>query len=161
MKKPKELYGKKVCEKCVDAFANQRASAFIIDCFAFLLPIFILVPVIFILFPSTNESVVKIFIGLAGFVLLSLKDSFSGKSLGKRTCKIRVIDTQTGNPIGAKASFVRNFILFIPYINWITQIFCAIEMRKGPRTGDKWAHTKVIWDKYSDKSPFSFSGKTD
>ena len=168
MKKPKKLYGELVCKKCNSAFVNQRASAYIIDGVI----VFIITSIITIVISAGIEKLIPDASGLVGlivlifgmflfFALLSFKDSFFGKSLGKLFCRLRVNDAQNGTPAGAKASFVRNFILFIPYVGVVTQIIATIQASAGPRLGDSWAHTKVIWDKYADKSPFSFSGMTD
>jgi hypothetical protein len=68
---------------------------------------------------------------------------------------VQVLDARTGAPIGAGASFKRNLPLLIPIVG---QLIILIQMLKGPRLGDGWAHTKVIWKKYAGQPIFRPSG---
>jgi uncharacterized RDD family membrane protein YckC len=79
------------------------------------------------------------------------KDCFSGQSLGKATCGVKVIDETTGEPGGIGASLKRNLPLVIPFMPLIV----AFQLCKGHRTGDGWSNTKVIWKKYATHPIFS------
>ena len=98
----------------------------------------------------------RYFAGAAsGSLWRAAQDGFGGYSPGKWLCGVRVIDARTGAPIGVGASFKRNLPLLIPIVG---QLIILIQMNKGPRLGDGWAHAKVIWNKYADKPLFRPSG---
>ena len=64
---------------------------------------------------------------------------------------LQVVDSVSREPIGFEQSFRRNLGLIIP----IVPLIIASQMRRGPRCGDHWAGTTVIWKKYGDKAPFN------
>ncbi len=125
---------------------------------------------------------------LVMFLIFPLKDGFSGYSPGKWLMGVRVYDVRTSKPIRFAQSFLRNLpiqgalvmasipILFLPadnsdiidmwhsirvlpaYLPLLIYIVFGLQLLKGNRFGDAWAHTKVIWEKYSDRLPFKMPG---
>ncbi len=79
-------------------------------------------------------------------------------SLGKWLAGVQVVDVQTRKPTGFAASFKRNLAFVIPYLAIIFLLIGLIQMSRGPRIGDRWAKTMVIWRKYARKPPFDPSG---
>lgn len=159
-RKPKKLYGHTVCKKCYYRFASRRQGAYLIDlvclyalAFAVGIPFGIIMAMMGMA-GQELELAGNVF-GLAMFVLFLGKDCIRGQSPGKMACGVRVIDARTGAPIGVGASFKRNLPLLIPIVG---QLIILIQMNKGPRLGDGWAHAKVIWNKYADKPLFRPSG---
>ncbi len=86
-----------------------------------------------------------------------LRDSLRGKSFGKLILALTVINIERQKPADLADSILRNSILaviIIPFIGWI--IFCfvllimiiQIFLGKEQRIGDRFAHTKVIEDKF-------------
>lgn len=155
MKKPKEIYGHAVCKKCSNGFANRRQFAWIIDIFAF--RIFgITAGVLFAVVAIAAEVSESAFTAMAlmlDVVLLPvflMKDGFGGFSPGKAMLGVRVVDVSSGEPIGLGASFKRNLPTMIPFAVFVL----AFQMMKGPRLGDKWAKTRVIWRKYASNPVF-------
>lgn len=76
-----------------------------------------------------------------GCGLYLFKESFNGLSPGKALFGLRVVDNVTGCPIGPVKSFLRTLPLLLPLV----PIICLFQIISGPRIGDGWAHTKVIW----------------
>ncbi len=73
------------------------------------------------------------------FTVYFLKDSFRGKSPGKRIIGFQVIDRKTNLPANSVKCFVRN--LFTPL--WPLEIFITI-ISPNRRLGDVMANTKVV-----------------
>ena len=126
------------------------------------------------------------FLGSVAFVM---KDGFSGQSPGKLLCGVQVVDAKTMEPIGFGASFVRNLPLLIMsapthvalslslvpalsnsavvaigsaiggLFNLIGLLVIGSRLVKGPRWGDGWAGTKVVWKKYAYRVPFDLRGE--
>jgi len=92
------------------------------------------------------------FANLVGLLVWLCKDGLRGYSPGKAIVGVQVLDVASRKPTGLWASFKRNLPLVIPFMVLIV----AFQLLRGPRTGDRWAHTRVIWRKYIDKAPFSF-----
>ena len=91
-----------------------------------------------------------------GFVIslalvFSLRDSISGRSLGKLICGVTVHDVESYKPISWRQSFMRNLAILFPVI----PLIALVQMSKGPRVGDGWAGTRVIWNKYVDHPVFT------
>jgi len=157
MLKAKPLYGHMVCKKCYYRFASRRQMAFLLDWILTAAPI--VVPVNAISKESHDPTVQAVcqLIILFIMILFCFKDCFSGHSLGKVLCGIRVIDSTTGKPCGIVASFKRNLPLLIPFM----PLFIAGQLCKGRRIGDGWANTKVIWKKYANCPIFSAPNEAD
>ena len=156
----KQLYGNSVCKKCYYAFANRRQLAFFLDIAAWRLLLFPMGFAIGLIMAASGASQLDIE-GTAttlGWLLLLIffcKDCFSGHSLGKLICGVKVIDAATGEPAGIGASFKRNLPLLVPFMPLIV----AFQLCKGHRTGDGWSNTKVIWKKYASHPIFAPEGK--
>jgi uncharacterized RDD family membrane protein YckC len=141
-KEAKLLYEQPVCRNCYSSFANLRYFAFIADMVIMLILAIVLAgiwePLVFLLYIA--------FLG---------KDClFSGSSPGKALAGLRVIDQDSGEPIGLFASTKRNLPLWIPPVGFIIQIMAAVQLPKGQRIGDTWANTKVVWKKYVEHTAF-------
>lgn len=143
------LYKVRVCESCRRAFARRRYWAYFVDSLAFSLLIAILQLFLWIV---DNPQYWKI-LDHGGQLLaipFLIKDGFNGQSPGKWLFDLRVIDPRTARPQGFWSSFLRNIPAVIgPFALWI-----FAELRYGPRLGDGWAHSKVIWWRYRDAAPF-------
>ena len=150
-KKQKELYGIRVCAACVQGFANRRHFAFLID---YSLMVLAVVSAASISGDPGSASTLSTVVFLACCILFLLRDGFNGHSPGKALLGLRVIDVSSGKPARALASLRRNLPLTIPIL-WLPMAF---QLVKGPRLGDEYARTRVIWKKYSDKAPFSRLG---
>lgn len=83
--------------------------------------------------------------GLAMLPFFMMKDGFGGYSPGKALTGVQTLDVRTGQPIGLGASLKRNLPIAIPFV----PLVIAVQMMKGPRLGDRWANTRVIWKKYA------------
>lgn len=156
MHKSKELYGHMVCKKCFYSFANRRQIAFFLDLSSWLLIMFLVWFAIGMVMPDWGLSYSEIearsqVIDRLLLLVFFFKDCFSGHSLGKLLCGVRVIDETTGEPAGVVASFKRNLPLWIPFI----ALLIGIQLCNGYRIGDRWSNTKVIWKKYADHPVFA------
>lgn len=168
------LYGVPTCRRCIDGFTKRRSIAGVIDWIV--LPIVLgtvtlNVSALLVLLVSRNiddegidfpPSVVLAIVATAfvlpvlSFLLFCAKDGFSGYSPGKALCGLRAINTATGQPIGLLRSIMRNLP---PTITLFLVLIVALQIRKGPRWGDGWAKSKVIWQKYAERTPFLSQGK--
>lgn len=155
MNKPKEIYGHAVCKKCCSKFANRRQIAWVLDMFGF--RIFgVMVGIMFGILavvaevPETAFAAIGIVLDLVLLPVFLMKDGFGGFSPGKAMMGVRVVDVSNGAPIGLGASFKRNLPTLIPFAVFVV----AYQMMKGPRLGDKWASTRVIWRKYASSPVF-------
>lgn len=163
------LYGHPVCKKCYYAFANRRQIAYIIDGLLITIPNIV---VVFIVLPAVAAAIgakdspltIEILGSLLALPLLCLfmmKDGFQGQSPGKSITGVQVLDVVSGRPISFGQSFKRYwFLLFglIPavgdFVSGVLVIVCGVQLAKGYRLGDKFAHTRVIWRKFADLPVF-------
>jgi uncharacterized RDD family membrane protein YckC len=161
---PVFLYGFPVCRKCRNWFANRRQGAFLIDIILWRLVEFGII--------AGSLSVLAAAPGPAGLggagaeafgLLLAcgllfvfpFRDAFSGFSPGKWLCGLQVVDRITREPISASQSYKRNLPMLVP----LAGILIALnQMMSGPRWGDGWANSVVIWRKYAHKFPFDPRG---
>jgi uncharacterized RDD family membrane protein YckC len=74
------------------------------------------------------------------------KDSFAGKSLGKLMTGLRVINADTGRPIGPVTSMLRNFLFLVPFFPIVELIVANVRQDKR-RLGDLMANTIVVKDR--------------
>ncbi len=157
MQRKNLLYGHNVCKGCRNGFANRHQLAYFIDgVIAFILQIaagYVLGVLLGITgFASpTSVGIVEWFLFVFFVVALLAKDGFSGTSPGKALMGVQAIQRSTGVPIGFGASIMRNLPTAIP----IVPLIVALQLIKGPRWGDGWAGTKVIWRKYADNPVFN------
>lgn len=111
--------------------------------------------------------------GVAGLLMNAIfacKDGFNGHSPFKAAFGVQTITADTHEPIGFGRSFKRNLphlaiimgVSYVPFagglISLIVYLVVASQLCKGPRIGDGWANTKVIWKKYAHHPIFSNSG---
>lgn len=166
----KTIYGYPVCKKCLNAFANRRQLAYLLD------SIIIFVPALavglglqfFVLSPTMSELENTLITTLATLpltLLFLMKDGFKGQSVGKMASGVVALDVSTGQPIRFIQSFKRNSVFLvgvIPLIGGIASlvvtITIAVQVGKGFRLGDKFAGTKVIWKKYAFHPMFGGTG---
>ncbi|MHB0956896.1 MAG: RDD family protein [Pirellulaceae bacterium] len=155
--KPKYLlYGHVVCRKCRTAFANRRQLAWIIDIFAMRV-VQILVAIALataVSWAGMLDEDAQVGVGIAALsiymVLIATKDGFHGRSLGRAITGVRVVDQDTNEPIGFGKSILRNLLVFVP----LAPLVMAVQMINGPRSGDGWTKTKVVWSKYAGNPVF-------
>lgn len=156
MRRPKLLYGHHVCKKCYNGFANRRQFAFIIDSFLFRGGGFALGMLVGVALVSAqvDPEMFQVYALPLDVLLLAAffcKDGFSGHSPGKAICGVQAIDVRTGRPIGFGSSFKRNLPLMIPLMVFIV----GVQLCRGTRTGDGWAHSRVVWKKYASHPIFT------
>jgi len=150
MQKAKPLYGHMVCNGCRDGFANRRQAAGALDIFVLIYLLQLALAAMLVSQGSAPEDVTTI--AWLGSILVFLgKESIGGRSPGKAFFGVRVIDDTNGQPVGLAWSIKRNLPLLIPFMPLIV----ALQLGKGERTGDGWAHTKVVWQKYADHPIFA------
>lgn len=151
---------------------GKRFSAFVIDALIAGIPfavlaVFLLIPVFFMMayapLPAIYEnellyySMYMLFaVSLFWFILYSLfRDGFSGRSIGKRICRLIVVDLESNSPCSMKKSALRNlYLLLITILHWIIPLFglltfliepiAVLTSPQGLRFGDRLAKTKVI-----------------
>jgi uncharacterized RDD family membrane protein YckC len=140
-KKTRHLYEHAVCKKCYYGFAIRRQFAFAIDITVWSCCL-IVIQRLAILSDYTPMPLL--------FLIFCFKDGFLGYSLGKAMMGVQVVDTATGRPCDFMASFKRNILLIIPFMD----LYVAFQLCDGPRIGDGWSNTGVIWKKHADKVPF-------
>ena len=66
-------------------------------------------------------------------------------------CGVQVLDEDSGEAGSWLHSLKRNLPTLIP----IVPLVIAVQLSKGPRLGDGWANTKVIWKRYRDHPVFT------
>jgi uncharacterized RDD family membrane protein YckC len=153
MNRPRTLYGHPVCRRCWSGFINRRQLAWILDAFLIgYLVVPFLAGVLFALVDPDPDGPLRGPIYLAVLLgAVAMKDGFLGHSLGKAICGVQVVDQDSGLPAGFGRSIVRNWFLAVPFL----PIIVAVTMNKGPRPGDRWARTRVIWKRYRGHPVFS------
>ncbi|MBI4527022.1 MAG: RDD family protein [Deltaproteobacteria bacterium] len=159
MAKARPLYGHAVCRRCSNGFANRRVLAALLDdALIFLIAPFLIALAIGVFQPVIGNLSAfgrgwrKVEDVYGWFVIAYLlKDGLLGYSPGKFLVGVRVINAVNGEPAGIWSSVKRTLPLFIPPIPLIV----ALQLAEGTRTGDGWAKTKVIWDRFSDRAPFN------
>lgn len=149
MKRPRVLYGHEVCRRCWSRFITRRQVAWILD-------MVFLQFVVGFLFGvaagiTANSEPAGWLIIAAVYGALFFKDGFAGHSVGKWICGVQVVDRDSGAPAGMGSSFLRNWIMVVPFVPLIV----ALSMNRGPRLGDGMAKTRVIWKRYRDSPVFS------
>jgi uncharacterized RDD family membrane protein YckC/predicted RNA-binding Zn-ribbon protein involved in translation (DUF1610 family) len=163
-KRMRKLYDVPVCHKCSNGFANRRQLGWIIDHVASIALSALVGFLVVMMFPQafppgrTTTPVEDVFWIAFSWVLVPMlfafKDGFGGYSPGKWLCGVRAVDRDTREPISFLQSFKRNLVLIIP----VVPLLVALQLIKGPRSGDKWANTCVIWEKKAFRMPFDPRG---
>jgi uncharacterized RDD family membrane protein YckC len=93
------------------------------------------------------QSSESLLYALAGTAYLLLRDSISGRSVGKFVCGLVVINLETGRPCGLGASIQRNALLLLPGANIVAAFLEAATIVRDPqgqRLGDRFASTQVV-----------------
>ncbi len=113
--------------------------------------------------------------------MFAARDGFGGASLGKRLARLRVVEKRTLHPIGFTASVKRHLpaalfacwaivvkgslpsllaplaavfqLALLAYLAWVGE-----RLKHGPRPGDGWADSRVVWMPFAHRSPFDTSG---
>ncbi len=152
------LYNVRICRPCEHGFLARRFLAFAVDLLlAGLLVNAVVAPLCTRLETFGLGALGRALINLGPLLLLMWKDGFAGHSPGKWLFGLRVIATDSWQPIGFWRSFKRNLCLLVPFVVFVI----ADEVWHGqPRRGDKWAGTKVIWRRYAHCRPFLPPGHT-
>jgi uncharacterized RDD family membrane protein YckC len=127
---------------------------------------------------TTSSAPLEVAIFLILETVFAIKDGFRGQSPGKFVLGVQVVDRTTLEPVGFRQSFLRNLPLYVPRAAYTTVILLtqspfgaflglaslaivliiAIQMKNGPRLGDKFANTKVILVKRRFRPPFDTRG---
>lgn len=163
--KTRALNGVAVCKKCCHRFASRRQFAWAIDHLIFSMISALSTVGIIIYFAAGNRDVIAILrnpqlqLGLLAYSNILwlgflIKDGFSGRSPGKVIFGLHVIDSSTRERISFGASFKRNLATYIPFATLII----AVQLLKGPRWGDRWANTMVVWNQFEHCRPFDQRG---
>ena len=93
-----------------------------------------------------RNSDMPFFLFLGGTYLL-LRDSLSGRSIGKFCCGLVVVNLMTGRPCGRGASISRNALFLLPGANIVAaflEMATIVRDRQGQRLGDRFALTQVV-----------------
>lgn len=78
---------------------------------------------------------------LLGIAYILFKDGFNGKSIGKRIMGLIVLQKDK-KPCNFKKSFLRNFLLFLPFINFY-ELYLFLTHPNSLRLGEKISNTKI------------------
>ena len=84
---------------------------------------------------------------IAGVLYLIMRDSISGRSIGKFCVGLLVIDVPTGRPCGAVGSVTRNCVFVLPGANLVAMFLesaSIVRDLQGQRLGDRLAQTQVV-----------------
>jgi uncharacterized RDD family membrane protein YckC len=139
------VYEHWLCRQCSTSLATRRLLAWLVD----LVPRWGVTVILIVALHPLGDWAFGFSILLA-YALWLFKDGFDGQSLGKRVMDLQVVDAGTGRGAGFGASFRRNLPLLIPLV----PLLAAFQMTRGPRLGDGWANTRVIWKKHRGLGPF-------
>ena len=93
-----------------------------------------------------RNSDMPFFLFVGGTYLL-LRDSMSGRSIGKFCCGLVVVNLMTGRPCGRGASISRNALFLLPGANVVAaflEMATIVRDRQGQRLGDRFALTQVV-----------------
>jgi len=96
--------------------------------------------------PSSGETVFLFFFSafaLLGPAYIVLKDSYGGRSVGKRLFGCQVVCERTGQPIGSVSAVLRNLIYLLPIAPLIEFLTSSIRS-DGNRLGDLLGQTRVV-----------------
>jgi uncharacterized RDD family membrane protein YckC len=146
-KKARKVYDWWICRKCSNAMINRRHLAYVLD----LLVVYVgLRAVLGGMFAAAGARDAIAFVPILALVAFLFKDGFGGRSPGKVLTGLKVVDADSGQGAGIGTSFKRNLPLLIPF----APIVAAIQLNNGPRLGDGWANTRVVWLRHAGRGPF-------
>jgi uncharacterized RDD family membrane protein YckC len=129
----------------------SRIAAFVIDRFIVIMVIAIPAGIFGALMEDSKlhgslydiSIVLFIFCALAAMIYSYSRDMIGGKSIARRLLKQKVVDLETGNPIGGLRSFKREvFVHFAPLL--IIELILISSKKDRRRIGDNWAKSIVI-----------------
>lgn len=146
------LYEYWVCRKCNSGMTNRRQFAWLLDVAVLYVVLFVIAFVVGAAGSVARADVSAVIAVLPWLVYAAwlLKDGFHGHSVGKAAMGLQVVDIDTGQGAGFGASFKRNLPMLIPF----APLVAAFQMSRGPRLGDGWANTRVVWKKHQGRGPF-------
>jgi uncharacterized RDD family membrane protein YckC len=146
------LYEYWICRRCSNSMVNRRQFAWLLDLVAVWSPVLVLAFIAGAVGGAGGLDVAPFLAVLPwlGYALWPFKDGFDGQSPGKRLMGLQVVDIDTGEGAGPLASFKRNLPMFIPF----APLVAALQISRGPRLGDGWANTRVVWKKHRGRGPF-------
>jgi hypothetical protein len=151
--KARKLYDVWVCRRCGNGQINRRHFAYVLDVLIMYVAILFVLGFLAGIVAAVGRADVSGIAAVMPYVawgLFLFKDGFNGHSLGKSMLGLQVIDVDSGRGAGFGASFKRNLPLLIP----VVPLIVAIQLNRGPRWGDGWANTRVVWKKYRGRGPF-------
>ena len=146
------LYEYWVCRKCNLRMTNRRQFAWLLDVVALWAVLAVIAFVLGAVGAAARADVSGV-VAVLPWLLYGawlLKDGFDGHSFGKSLMGLQVVDIDTEQGAGFGASFQRNLPMLIPF----APLVAAFQMSRGPRLGDGWANTRVVWKKYRGRGPF-------
>lgn len=132
--------------------STERFGAYIIDRIIAFGPVIVagIFDSLFHFAKSDATRFINVFAMLAWAIYYTLtKDGHgNGQSVGKKLCRLLVIDVHTGEPCGLGQSIGRAIVavLFgvIPLLGWLVEPIAVIGSDDGRRIGDRAAGTQVI-----------------
>ena len=148
----REVYDYWICRKCSGGMVNRRQLAWVLDVLVLYVVLFMVAFAVGAV-GSVAQADVSAMIAVLPWLLYAgwlFKDGFNGHSLGKAAMGLQVVDNDTRQGAGFAASFKRNLPLLIPF----APLVVAFQMSRGPRFGDGWANTSVVWKKHQGRGPF-------
>jgi hypothetical protein len=148
----RQVYDYWICRKCSSGMVNRRQFAWLLDVLILYVVVFVTAFVVGAA-GSVAQADVSALITVLPWLLYAawlFKDGFNGHSLGKAAMGMQAVDTGTGQGAGFGASFKRNLPLLLPF----APLVAAFQMSRGPRLGDGWANTRVVWKKHQGRGPF-------
>jgi len=156
---------------------NRRQLAFLLDYVLLFVVATIAGMAVGLMVPVALVGLVAVAVGLACNFLFSLKDGFNGQSPGKSLMGVQVLERKSLEPIGFRLSLMRHVPLLVMWavpafltvvhegawliaglIASILLFYMGSQLCRGPRWGDKFAGTMVIWKKYRHRVPFDTRG---
>lgn len=130
----------------------DRFGAYVIDRIVGFSPIIVagILDFLFNFEQSDASRVINVFATLAWAIYYTLTKDGHGndQSVGKKLCRLMVIDVYTGEPCGLGQSMGRAIVagLFsvIPLLGWLVEPIAVLGTDDGRRIGDRAAGTQVI-----------------
>jgi uncharacterized RDD family membrane protein YckC len=155
------IYGHPVCKKCYYRFANRRQLGFLVDTLLLAgILVAVFVPLYRYVLPWGTKGIsAELLTSALAAPMLCLfvcKDGLGGQSPGKWLCGLKTLNDESGRPISFGQSFKRNSVFLfrlIPLlgsiVDLIVTIVIAVQVGKGYRLGDRFAKTRVIWNRFA------------
>lgn len=117
----------------------RRIIAFWLDILIGYVPIFLYLIIIQIPLPNAISISLGVLVGIGFFVFFFLRDYlFRGRSLGKRLCKLAVVDADTHREPSGKKLILKNLCFFLLFLDALLLLF------SGRSLGERVSNTTVI-----------------